>query len=174
MGERKLYGDARLINELLNRMQLMEEAAGGWAAVYKDASTGKFWMKYYATAATQGGGYLTLVRLPAPATEGLIHIAMETSFEDEVVAALMRLLDEEAIEKKDFRYLLVERLEEVNLEVTSAEQKHRIRQIITLTSLLDPMNKREIQGKTMEQLQADATYFEAVSERAAKLWSNLK
>jgi hypothetical protein len=171
--ERRLYGDAKLIEQQLAKMLLMEEAAGGWAAVYKDPATSAFWMKYYATAATQGGGYLTLLKLPAPTTEELIHIAVDTNFEDEAVAAVLRLLDEETIEKKDFRHLLVERLEGTELKGIPVEQKQRIRKIITLTSLLDPTNKREIKGRTIVQLQEDAAYFKVVSERAIKLMSKL-
>jgi hypothetical protein len=173
MQERKLYGDAKLINELLKRMQLMEEAAGGWAAVYKDASTGKFWMKCYALAEAHGGGYELLIRLPLPATDELTTVAIESPFEDEAVAAVMRLLDEEALEGKDFRHLLVQQLEEMELESIKPGQKQRIRKLITLTSLLEPTNRRQIEGKTVEQLQADALYFEDVARKAMKLLDRL-
>lgn len=173
MEGRKLYGDAKLIEQRLAEMQLMEEAAGGWAAIYKDTATGAFWMKYYATAATQGGGYLTLLKLPAPSTEELIQIAIYTNFEDEAVAAILRLLDEEAIEKKDFRHLLVDQLQEMDPEDIPLEQKQRMRKIITLTSLVDPTNNREIKGKTIEQLETDAAYFKAVSEGTLRLLNRL-
>lgn len=174
MEERKLYGDARLIKELLSKMQLMEEAAGGWAAVYKEAASGRFWMKCYTTAGEQSaGGYELLIRLPLPATDELITVAIASPYEDEAVAAIMRLLDEEALEKKDFRHLLVERLQRMALEKIDAAQKQRIRQIITLTSLADPTNKREVKGKTIEQLQHDAAYFEGMSKEALKLLDRL-
>ena len=98
-GGRFFYGDAGLIEILLPQLELMETSAGGYASVYKDPLDNSFWLKYYATAATQGGGYLTLMRLPALSTEKLIDIAISTLFEDEAVAAILRLLDEEAIEK---------------------------------------------------------------------------
>ncbi len=174
MQERKLYGDSRLINDLLNRMQLMEEAGGGWAAVYKDASTGEFWMKCYSTVGEKGsGGYELLIKLPLPTSSELITVAIESPFEDETVAAVMRLLDEEALEGKDFRHLLVQQLEEKDLESITPEQKQRIRKLITLTSLLEPTNRRQIKGKTIEQLQADALYFEDVARRAMKLLDRL-
>lgn len=109
-GGRYFYGDAGLIEILLPKLELMETAAGGYAAVYKDPLTNAFWLKYYATTATPGGGYLTLMRLPAPSTKKLIDIAISTVFEDEAVAAVLRLLDEEVVEKKDFRLQLVEQL----------------------------------------------------------------
>ncbi|MEJ8802971.1 hypothetical protein [Pontibacter sp. H249] len=174
MEERKLYGNAKLIEKLLDKMQLMEEVAGGWAAVYKDTSSGRFWMKCYTTAGEQSsGGYELLIRLPLPTTSELVSIAIESPFEDEAVAAIMRLLEEEALEGKDFRHLLVQQLEEINPESIKLEQKQRARKIITLTSLLDPTNKRPIKGKTIDQLQADALYFEAVSKKALKLLDKL-
>ncbi|WP_299702768.1 hypothetical protein [uncultured Pontibacter sp.] len=175
MGKRYLYGDAGLIEGLLPQFELMEEAAGGWAAVYKDAATKSFWMKCYTTAGEQlGGGYELLIRLPLPTTERLIAVAIETPHEDEAVAAIMRLLDEEAVEAKDFRHLLLEVLEQMHLESISSEQKQHLRKIITLTSLTDPTNKRPVKGKTVDQLKADAAYFEGVSKQALDLLDSLK
>ncbi|MDX5436272.1 MAG: hypothetical protein LPK03_03720 [Pontibacter sp.] len=167
MPDRKLYGDARLIKERLSQMQLMEESEGGWAAVYKGATA--FWMKCYTMAGEQGGGYELLIRLPLPSTQDLIEIAVDSPFEDEAVAAVMRLLEEEAVEHKDFREKLVQRLGQISLESITQEQKQRLRKVITLSSLVDPTNKREVKGKTAEQVQKDAAYFKAVSERTRQL-----
>lgn len=167
MEKRYLYGDAGLIEVLLPQFELMEEAEGGYAAVYKDPLTNSFWLKYYATAATQGGGYLTLMRLPAPSTEKLIDIAIRTFFDDEAVASVLRLLDEEAIEKKEFRQQLIEKLEQA---VEKGDlQPDRAIQIIRFSNLADPMNKREVVGKTPAQVQADAAYFAGIAERAERL-----
>ncbi|SIR31135.1 hypothetical protein [Pontibacter lucknowensis] len=167
MGKRYLYGDAGLIEVLLPQFELMETAEGGYAAVYKDPLTNSFWLKYYATAAKQGGGYLTLMRLPAPSTEKLIDIAIGTIFEDEAVAAVLRLLDEEAIEKKDFRQLLIGKLEQA--VEGAAIQAERVFKIIRFANLTDPMNKREVLGKSAAQVQEDAAYFQGIAERAERL-----
>jgi hypothetical protein len=171
MEKRRLYGDASLIEQLLAKMELVETAAGGFAAVYKDPDTGAFWLKYYATAATQGGGYLTLLKLPAPSTAELINIAIFSNYEDEAVAAILRLLDEEAIEQKDFRQQLVEKLE--GLQPVEDAQKQRLVKVVKLSSLDDPMNRRELLHKSKEQIQADANYFSAVAERARQLFRRL-
>lgn len=162
-----MYGDAGLIEVLLPQFELMETAEGGYAAVYKDPLDNSFWLKYYATAATPGGGYLTLMRLPAPATEKLIDIVVSTMFEDEAVAAVLRLLDEEAIEKKDFRQQLIEKLEQA---VEKGDMRSPLAmKIIKFANLADPTNKREVVGKTAEQVQADAAYFAGIAERAERL-----
>lgn len=171
MGKRYLYGDAGLIEILLPQLELMETSAGGYASVYKDPLTNSFWLKYYATAATEGGGYLTLMRLPAPSTEKLIDIAIRTLFEDEAVAAVLRLLDEEAIEKKEFRELLIGKLEQAVEE--GGLQRDRVFQIIKFSNLADPMNKREVVGKDSADVQADATYFTGIAERAERLLKRL-
>jgi hypothetical protein len=171
MGKRYLYGDAGLVEVLLPQFELMETAEGGYAAVYKDPLTNSFWLKYYATAAVQGGGFLTLMRLPAPSIEKLIDIATHTIFEDEAVAAVLRLLDEEAIEKKDFRHLLIEKLEQAVEEAST--QAERVMKIIKFAHLADPTNKRDVVGKTAAQVQEDAAYFKGVAARAAQLLKRL-
>ncbi|WP_299987076.1 hypothetical protein [uncultured Pontibacter sp.] len=171
MGKRYLYGDASLIEVLLPQFELMETAEGGYAAVYKDPLTNSFWLKYYATAAKQGGGYLTLLRLPAPSTDKLIDIAINSDFEDEAVAAVLRLLDEEAIEKKDFRQLLIGKLEQA-VEGTTI-QAERVFKIVKFSNLTDPMNKRKVIGRTATQVQEDAAYFQGIAERAERLLKQL-
>ncbi|MBD1396821.1 hypothetical protein H9Q13_06555 [Pontibacter sp. JH31] len=172
MKQRYLYGDADLIEEMLSSFELIETAAGGFAAVYKEPSARSFWLKYYATAATQGGGYLTLIRLPAPGTEELIDIAISTDYEDEAVAALLRLLDEEAIEQKNFRHTLIKRLEQLMLgrEVNT----ERLIKVIKLSSLDDPTNRRELLEKSNEQIEEDALYFSSIAEKAKNLLSRLQ
>lgn len=167
MSKRYFYGDASLIELLLPQFELMETSEGGYAAVYKDPLTNSFWLKYYATAATQGGGYLTLMRLPVPGTEKLMDIAIHTLFEDEAVAAVLRLLDEEAIENKDFRLRLIGKLEQAVAHTGIAAD--RLMNIITFAVLADPMNKREVTGKTAAEVQQDAAYFSGIAERAEKL-----
>lgn len=170
-GGRYFYGDAGLIEILLPKLELMETAAGGYAAVYKDPLTNAFWLKYYATTATPGGGYLTLMRLPAPSTKKLIDIAISTVFEDEAVAAVLRLLDEEVVEKKDFRLQLVEQLEaSVEAQGISAERAY---QIVKFANLTDTTNIREVVGKTAMQVQEDAAYFAGIAERAERLIKRL-
>lgn len=171
---RRLYGDARLIERQLSQMQLMEEAAGGWAAVYQQKDAGAFWMKCYATAAAQGGGYLLLIRLPLPTTAELIQVALDTPYEDEAVAAVFRLLDEEKVEKKDFRLQLLEAIEQLPLAMLDAEKKKRVERIITLSALNEPDNKREILHKSATEVQRDANYFKEVSDRAKGLLQGLK
>ncbi|MFD3002031.1 hypothetical protein ACFS7Z_16790 [Pontibacter toksunensis] len=172
--KRRLYGDASLIEEQLSQMQLMEEAAGGWAAVYKHKDSGAFWMKCYATAAAEGGGYLLLIKLPLPTTAELIKTAVHTPYEDEAVAAVFRLLDEEKIEHKDFRLPLIEALEQLPLEDLIMEQKKRIERIVTLSALAEPDNKREVLRKSAVEVQQDAAYFKEVSDRAKQLLQGLK
>lgn len=162
-----MYGDASLIEVLLPQFELVETAKGGYAAVYKDPLTNSFWLKYYATVAAQGGGYLTLMRLPAPTTEKLIGIAINTVFDDEAVAAVLRLLDEEAIEQKDFRLQLIEKLEQA---VEGGNIKaERVMKIIKFATLADPMNRCNVIDKMVARVQEDATYFKGIAERAERL-----
>ncbi|MBF9252110.1 hypothetical protein I2I11_02275 [Pontibacter sp. 172403-2] len=169
MAERHLYGDGAKIEELLREMELVELAAGGWAAVYKHNATGAFWMKYHTMSGSQGGGYVQLIRLPLPSTEQLISIALYSQFEDEALAAILRLVDEEAIEQKDFRHQLLNQLEEQNLSGLSSSQKLRIQRIIKLSALDNPMNRWEVLNKSAAQVQQEALYFKTAADRAKLL-----
>jgi hypothetical protein len=154
-------------------MQLMETAKNELAAVYKDEE-GAFWFKCYAISESQGGGYMMLIRLPLPTTEKLIDIAITSDHEDEMLAAVLRLLDEEVIEKKDFRLNLIERLEELASELEQPELKRRIVTIIKLSRLDDPLNKRDVLHKSASEIKKDADIFENISNRATALLSSLQ
>ncbi|MFD2514479.1 hypothetical protein ACFSRY_11425 [Pontibacter locisalis] len=151
----------------------METAKDELAAVYQDKATGKFWLKCYAIAETQAGGYLMLIRLPLPNTEELISVAITSEYEDEAVAAILRLLDEEKLEKKGFRDLLLEKLEHANMDASDIRFKNRLKRLITLSRLNDPINRREVLGKSKTEVQQDATYFRSIAERATTLLQKL-
>ncbi len=174
MAERHLYGDAEQIKELLQHMELQETAAGGYAAVYKHPGTGAFWFQCYATVAAQGGGYQLLIRLPLPTTAQLIDIALHSAHEDEVVAAIFRLLDEEALEKKEFRENVVEKLEQQLFSAQDASSPKRIEQVIRLTELDNPINRREVLRKTQTEIAQDAGDFTAIANRATAVLKQIK
>jgi hypothetical protein len=171
--KRRLYGDATAIEKLLSQTQLMEAAEGGWASVHKEMNSNTYWLNCFATSAINGGGYQMLIRLPLPTTEELTSIAITSTYEDEAVAAILRLLDEEALAQKDFRGLLLSKLEKYNLESLSISEKKRFTTILKLAALEDPTNRRAIVGKTTDEVNQDALYFEAVSKRALKLLDRL-
>lgn len=166
MAARRLYGDAKQIAALLQQMELQETAAGGYAAVYRHPDTGAFWLQCYATAAAQGGGYQLLIRLPLPSTAKLIEVALQSAHTDEAVAALFRLLDEEMLATKDFRQELVLHLERLIAEPLDAFTRQRVEEVIRLTALDDPTNKREVLHKSQSEIAQDAAAFEQIAQRA--------
>ncbi|MCJ8165858.1 hypothetical protein MKJ04_13480 [Pontibacter sp. E15-1] len=155
-------------------MELQETAAGGYAAVYKHSDTGAFWFLCYATSAAQGGGYQLLIRLPLPTTAQLIDIALQSAHEDETVAAVFRLLDEEALEKKEFRQSLVEKLEQQLLLPQDAPARKRMGQVIKLTELDSPLNRREVLRKTQTEIAQDAADFTAIANRATRVLEKIR
>ncbi|MHA6247103.1 hypothetical protein ACXYMU_04140 [Pontibacter sp. CAU 1760] len=174
MKARRLYGDAGQIAALLQQMELQETAAGGYAAVYRHPDTGAFWLQCYATAAVQGGGYQLLIKLPLPSTDKLIEVALQSAHTDEAVAALFRLLDEEALEKKDFRQELVQHLERLAEEPLNAFTRQRVEEVIRLTALDDPMNKREVLHKSQAEIAQDAAEFEQIAQWAKALLRRIR
>ncbi len=171
--KRRLYGDTVAIEKLLSQSKIMETAKDGWASVHKENNSNTFWLNCFATAATNGGGYQILIRLPLPTTDELINIALTSTYEDEVVAAILRLLDEEALAKKDFRLTLLNKLEAYTTQNLTASEKKRFISIIKLAALDDPMNRRAIVGKTTDEVKQDADYFTGLANRASALVTKL-
>lgn len=131
-------------------------------------------MKCYATAAAEGGGYLILIKLPLSTTAELIKFTVHSTYEDEAVAAVFRLLDEEKIEKKDFRLQFIEALERLPLPDLTPEQRKRMERVIKLSVLNEPDNRREVLQKSAAQVQQDADYFKNISDRAKRLLKQLE
>lgn len=84
------------------------------------------------------------------------------------------MLDEEKIEKKDFRLQLVEALERLPLPELTLEQQKRIERVITLSGLNEPDNKREVLHKSAAAVQQNAAYFKEVSDRAKRVLAQLE
>ena len=72
------------------------------------------------------------------------------------------MLDNERIKKIDFRADLINELENIG-------DRQRQETVIKLTGLDNALNRREIVGKTFQQIEFDAKYFKDIADRAIKL-----
>ena len=160
--KRHLIADLQLIDSLVNQFSFIDSDLSNWKETYLDKESNDKWLSYYVNSAQQGGGHNILARLPLPTTDKLIDIALHSEFEDEVFAACLTLIDNEALKKEDFRMSLVDKLEKIN-------NINRQKTVIELTGLSSRLNRREVMGKTSEQIEADTYYYKQVAERAKKL-----
>src|SRR5690606_31717366 len=159
---RHLISDLKLIDTLITQFELVHTDNDKWTKTYLDKAKNDNWLSYYVDGAQHGGGQKILGRLPLPSTEKLIDIAIHSESEDEVFAACRTMTDNEELRKQDFRLALIDNLETIL-------DKDRQGKIIELTGLTSSLNRRDVLGKTSEQIEADAYYYKQISDRADKL-----
>lgn len=171
MKERKLFGTNTLIKEFVDRLTKVKTLDGGWASEYVDNETGQHWLKYVVD--DRGFFENMMVKSPKPTTEELIDIAFTSQHPDEVSAAAFRLNLEEQIDKTEFRQKLIDRLNCLDTSNLDKAGKARIKTIIQASQLTDRMNKRDIVGKQLSEIQNDAVFFNYVADKAQEILSKL-
>jgi hypothetical protein len=165
--DRKLFGTNTLVDDFTKGLTQVETLDGGWAAKYVDNSTGHQWLKY---VVDERGFFVNLIFIsPAPTTDQLIEIALNTTYIDEISAAATRLNLEEQSDKKEYRQNLIERLNLIDVSKIDAAGKERIKTIILAAQLTDRVNKRDIVGKHFSEIQVDANLFNSVGNNAERL-----
>jgi hypothetical protein len=160
--KRQLIADQKNIELQKSQLQLIEKDLDNWTETYLDRNTGDKWLLYRVFGEMQGAGYQILGRLPFPDTNQLIELALLAENEDEISAACWTLIENEGTKNIDFRENLINRLESIQDTV-------RLKEVIKLTRLNSPLNRREILGKTMVQISLDAQFYKNIAERAAEM-----
>jgi hypothetical protein len=160
--KRYFIAEQKLIDQFENQFDLVNRDETNWTTTYMDKETGVEWLSYRVDTEYHGGGNPIMCRLPLPDTTKLIDIALQTENEDEVFAACRTLENNEQLKKLEFRADLINRLEDLT-------NKTRQKRIIELTGLDSALNRREIIGKTSDQVDKDSKHFQDVAKRAMKL-----
>jgi|SRR5450432_788899 hypothetical protein len=160
--KRYLISDQQLIDKIVGESTLVHSDKDKWTKTYLNSTTGDKWICFSVDTGQQGGGYKILGRLPLPNTDELIEIALQSHFDDEIFAACRTLTDKEQSKNKEFRKAIIDKLEQI-------DDKIRQKKIIESVGLTSSLNRRDILGKTFEQINSDAKYFEDIAKRAKKL-----
>jgi hypothetical protein len=160
--KRQLISDQQEIEQLKQKFQFIGKDIENWTETYLDNNTGDKWLRYRVFGEMQGAGYQILGLLPLPDTNQLIELALFSENEDEISAACWTLTDNEETKKLDFRETLILGLENMH-------DNQRQKKIIKLTSLDSSINRREILGKTMEQVNLDYQYYKNIADKAVQL-----
>ncbi|MFT3902576.1 MAG: hypothetical protein QM727_05355 [Niabella sp.] len=167
MTDRKLFGTNTLVNDFTTTLTKTETLDGDWVTKYIDKTTGHQWLKY---VVDDRGFFVNLILIsPPPTTDELIEIAFNTNYSDEVSAAATRLNIEEKSEKKEYRQKLIDRLQLIDASKIDGAEKQRIKTIIIAAQLTDRVNKREIVGKHLSEIQADGNFFNSVADIAENI-----
>lgn len=166
MKSRKLYANDKLIADFLNNLTKVETLNNDWSTKYFDKKTGRYWLKTQVNSEDHGGGNSILIQLPEPSTDELIDIVFSSTYEDEVIAASLRLLDNEQYLNKEFRQKLIDRLNTIELYDLPYNEKERLANIIDYSGLSSGINCREILNKTIDQIQKDYEFFRIIARQA--------
>jgi hypothetical protein len=169
---RKLYGNNKLIFEYTQSLTKTEELSASWETKYNDNTTGHKWLKY--TIDDHGFEANLMMISPAPTTDELIDIALNSEYDDEASAAANRLFIEEKNENKDFRKKLIDKLTQIDFLKLDNQGKIRMEEIIRTCELTNRVNRRDIIGKHLSIIQKDADYFNNIAEQAEKILSIIK
>jgi len=166
---RKLYGDPVLIEEIISQLTPSDK----FSDVYIDIRSNQSWFKYEVRSMYIGDPLTNLACFPEPTTSELINIAFLSEYHDEVVAASLRLLDNELYMGKEFREELFGRLSGLSIRNLATAEKDRLRKIILLTELSHGENRREVMGKDLSEVKTDAGFFMRIAHQADKLLESL-
>lgn len=162
---RKLYGDPVLIEEIISRLIPSDK----FSDVYIDNRTNESWFKYEVRSMYIGELLTNLICFPEPTTTELINIAFFSEYHDEVVAASLRLRDNELYMEKEFREELLDRLSVISIKKLNVAEKDRLKRIILLTELSHGENRREVIGKKLAEVRADSDFFMRIARQTEKL-----
>ncbi len=146
----------------------------GWTHYYIDKHSTEEWHLTYYNSEYHGGGVPVLKRLPQPTIEQLIEIAMTSSDKNNITGASLELSERERRNKEDFRNSLLKRLLQVETSMLSDFEKERLKIIVYESDLYDATNRRSIVGKHLTEIQSDADYYQAISQKAKAILSNIE
>jgi hypothetical protein len=173
MTARKLIGKPELIDQIISGLSL-SDASDEKSLTYIDKQTSETWIKYDVTSMYIEGQMTNLIKLPEPTSTELIDIVLSSEYDDEVIAASLRLRDNELSNGQEFREELLNELIKINIGDLEEGQRTRLKTIIILSELDHGENRREIIGKTSKDIKADSDFFMRIAYKADEILEALR
>jgi len=170
--ERRLVGTNELVAGFLKNLTEVEILNGGWSIKYIDKISGKEWLKYCFD--DRGFRFDLIQIIPPLTTEDLITIAVDSTYEDEAVAAANRLYYEEISFKRDYRKALIESVEQKVIGNIENAEKAKLEKVIAAGQLTDPTNRIDFIRKSYTAVNLDAAYYKNIADRANNILSNIR
>jgi hypothetical protein len=116
-----------------------------------------------------------LVQINPPlTTKDLIRIAVNSTYEDEAVAAANRLHHEEISFKRDYRRALIESIEQKVIRNLENAEKGKLEKVIAAGQLTDPTNRKDFIKKSYAAVHLDAAYYKNIADWANNILSNIR
>ncbi len=169
---RRLYGDPELIDQIISRLTVTQSDEK--STQYIDDQTQESWKKSEVVSMYIGEPITTLIQLPEPTSLELIDITLSSEFDDEVIAASLRLRDNELNKGEEFREELLNVLKKINIQALDEGQKMRLKTIILLTELTHGENRREVIGRKTEEIKSDSDFFMRIAYQAEQILESLQ
>jgi hypothetical protein len=145
----------------------------GWTHYYIDNNSKEEWHLTMYDSEYHGGGVPVLKRIPEPAVEKLIDIAMTSTEPTDIIGASLELSEREKYKKEDFRDKLLNRLLQVNTSNLTDFEKNRLKIIIYESDLYDATNRRNIVGKHFTEIESDADYYRTAAQKAKSILESI-
>jgi len=146
----------------------------GWTDYYVDNNSNEVWHLTRYDSEYHGGGVPVLKRIPEPTIEELIDIAMNSTDSNDIIGASLELYERERYNKEDFRDKLLNRMLKVDTTSLTPFEKKRLKIIIYESDLYDATNRRDILGKHFTEIQSDAEYYRAISQKAMSILNKIE
>jgi hypothetical protein len=145
----------------------------GWTHYYVDNNSKEEWHLTRYDSEFHGGGVPVLKRIPEPALDELIDIAMTSADTNDIIGASLELSEREKYKKEDFRVKLLNRLLQVDTTNLTDFEKERLKIIIYESDLYDATNRRNIVGKHYTEIESDADYYRRAAHMAKSILENI-
>jgi len=145
----------------------------GWTDYYVDNNSREEWHLTRYDSEFHGVGIPVLKRIPEPALDELIDIAMTSAEINDIIGASLELSEREKYKKEDFRVKLLNRLLQVDTTNLTDFEKERLKIIIYESDLYDATNRRNIVGKHYTEIESDADYYSRAAQIAKSILENI-
>jgi len=146
---------------LVESLILVAKADGGWMERYRDPDSGQEWISFQVHGYRQGGGTRILRHEPPPATiEKWMEICFRSDSDDDAYGLAMELSERDDKWPEVVGWLEINR---PNLRLPT------LKGFIERLGVLHPIDRREVLGKTGEEVAADSERFVDLATRANSL-----
>ena len=157
--------DPVVITERLKTLVETRISEDRWVKYFSDADNAEWALSRYHSEHNNGGIEI-LQKLPLPATEVLINIALTADNTFDIAGASLELVAREKYSQEEFRQSLIDRISKIDLDSLTDFERQRISTIIYESELFDARNRREVTGKHATEIKDDAAFYKSVSEQA--------
>jgi hypothetical protein len=157
----KFVLDSEHRREVESRCDVVGTDVANWNRVLRDSESGDIWNEFRLYPGSQGGGWPCLVFGEMPSASELVDLACSSEYSDDFRVAGILLASE-----PETWPVLLDQLEALE---PNPDSKERIRVVLDCAGVHLGINRREVAGRSLGDIQLDAKHFLQLSARAKAL-----